>query len=112
MFFLYVEFFPPLFPGHQQLKKIQRKQQQLQQHTGSGGNGASDGNNGSMGDKTSGSTATGGKLSPYSRIGANSTSAGHLTDSSADSPGFSVGGMTYLTHSPDGKGDLLFVSHY
>ena len=97
---------------YEQLKKIQRKQQQLQQHTGSGGNGASDGNNGSMGDKTSGSTATGVKLSPYSRMEANSTSAGHLTDSSADSPGFSDGGMTYLTHSPDGKGDLLFVSHY
>ena len=106
------ELFLCSYPQCEQLKKIQRKQQQLQQHTGPGGNGANDGHNGSMGDKTSGSTATGGKLSPYSRIGANSTSVGHLTDSSADSPGFSIGGMTYLTHSPDGKDDLLFVSHY
>lgn len=124
----------------QQLKKIQRKQQQLQQQTGSGGNGASDsginvnncisekgsnsiGANGANGVSGGGGvggngasnsiTNSGGKLSPYSRIGGNSQSAGHLTDSSADSPGFSVGAMTYLNHSPDGKGDrFLFLSHY
>lgn len=67
-----------------QLKKIQRKQQQMQQqqHQETG-----------AGDKDMN------KMSPYSRM-AHSTS-GHMTDSSADSPGFSMSQMQYLTHSPD-----------
>ncbi|KAI1289147.1 LIM homeobox transcription factor 1-beta.1 [Halotydeus destructor] len=70
------------------LKKIQRKQQQLQQQQqpdSSGQPGSDKGSNL-------------GKMSPYSRM-----AGGHLTDSSADSPGFSMSQMQYLTHSPDGS---------
>ncbi|RWS27836.1 LIM homeobox transcription factor 1-alpha-like protein [Leptotrombidium deliense] len=76
------------------LKKIQRKQQQLQQqHQQQSGSGADCG--GQSGDKSSVD-----KMSPYSRL---AHSSGHLSDSSVDSPGFSVPQMQYLTHSPDGS---------
>jgi hypothetical protein len=41
------------------------------------------------------------KCDSYTRLATGS--AGHLTDSSADSPAFSMTQMQYLTHSPDGK---------
>lgn len=87
------------FPSHceLQLKKIQRKQQQLQsqQSTQSGGVGGD--TNGQSSDKSNGD-----KLSPFSRLGR--VSSGHLSDSSADSTtGYTMSHMQYLTHSPDGQ---------
>uniref|UniRef100_T1KH00 Homeobox domain-containing protein n=2 Tax=Tetranychus urticae TaxID=32264 RepID=T1KH00_TETUR len=75
------------------LKKIQRKQQQLQQQSHQQHTTNSDSNAG-LGDKSNLD-----KMSPYSRLG--HSGSGHLTDSSVDSPSFSVAPIQYLSHSPD-----------
>ncbi|XP_074597294.1 LIM homeobox transcription factor 1-beta-like isoform X1 [Brevipalpus obovatus] len=79
------------------LKKIQRKQQQQMQQQSMQHSNNSDSNGGQSGDKS-----TMDKLSPYSsRMGQNGN--GHLSDSSADSPSFSMAPIQYLAHSPDGS---------
>lgn len=81
-----------------QLKKIQRKQQQLQ-HQSSSTTGSGQDSNGQSMDK----------CDSYTRLP--NGSAGHLTDSSNDSPDFSMAQMQYLTHSPDGKTLVKDTTH-
>lgn len=72
------------------MKKIQRKQQQIQQsQTGSESGIQSQSSDKSKGDK--------GDFYRYNHV------SGNLTDSSADSPQFSLPPLHYMNHSPDGN---------